>query len=284
MGVHQFGELGEDFHNLVGTLTAGCDDYDVGLGLLRDGVLKHGLTRSKGTRDEARTTLYDGVEGVDGAHTRFQQLEGTGFLLVVGHCELHRPVLYHIHLHFVALLVLEHSDGVVNLVLTGRHDALDHSHTLQLEGNHDLQRLMVFFHLTQPVALLYLVADLCQGFEIPDAVVVKWFGVLSSLQEHAFHLVKVVLQTVVVLTQHTGTKLNLEHVTGKLGLCTHLQSASTLKHLHVHVLADDLNHLGHQTVTASCNVAYLSLYHWSVHLKGDHVGDYATNFSFCHFI
>ena len=34
MGVDEFGELGEDFHNLVGTLTTGGDDNDVCLGLL----------------------------------------------------------------------------------------------------------------------------------------------------------------------------------------------------------------------------------------------------------
>ena len=34
MGVDQFGELGKDFHNLVGTLTTGGNDNDVGLGLL----------------------------------------------------------------------------------------------------------------------------------------------------------------------------------------------------------------------------------------------------------
>ena len=34
MRVNQFGELGEDFHDLVGTFTAGSDDDDVGLSLL----------------------------------------------------------------------------------------------------------------------------------------------------------------------------------------------------------------------------------------------------------
>ena len=191
-------------------------------------------------------------------------------------------MLHHIHLHLPALFVLEHGYGIVNLILSGRHYALHRGYALQLEGYHDFQGLMVLFNLTQPIALLNLVANFCQGLEVPQTFVVERLGVLSALEEHAFHLVEVVLQTVVVLTQHARTELNFQHVARELGFGAHFQSTGAFKHLYVHVLTYDLNYFGHQSVSASCDVAYLSLYHWSVHTEGDHVGDYATNFSFCH--
>ena len=96
MRVFEFRELGEDFHNLIGTFTAGGDDYDVSLSLLGDGVLQHRLTRTEGTGDEARTTLDDGVEGVDSTDAGLKEFEGTGLFLVVRHSELHGPVLNHV--------------------------------------------------------------------------------------------------------------------------------------------------------------------------------------------
>ena len=148
MGVNQFGELGEDLHYLIGTLTTGCDDYDVGLGLLGDGVLKHGLTCTEGAGDESCTTLYDGVEGINGADTCLQQLEGTGLLGIVGHGKLNGPVLYHIHIDVVALLIGKRGNGIMDLVLAGRGDVLDGGYALQLEGGHDLQGLMILLDTT----------------------------------------------------------------------------------------------------------------------------------------
>ena len=141
MGVDEFGELGEDFYHLVGTLTAGCDDYDVGLGLLRDSVLEHGLTGTEGTRDEACTTLNDGVHGVDNTYTGLEQLEGTGFVHVVGHGHLYGPTLNHVHLYLLAILVGEHGDSVLDSVLAFSHDRLHGAYAFLLEGNHDLQGL-----------------------------------------------------------------------------------------------------------------------------------------------
>ena len=199
MGVNELGELGKDFHYLIRTLTAGSDDYDIGLGLLRYSVLEHGLTCTEGTGDKACTTLYDGVNGIDYTYASLEELEGTGLVHIVGHSHLHGPTLNHVHVDIVALLVGEHGDSVLNGVFTFSHDRLHGANTLLLEGNHDLQGLRVLFYSTEPIRSLHLVANLCEGLEEPFAIVVKSIGVLSAFEEHTIHLVEVVLQTVVVL-------------------------------------------------------------------------------------
>ena len=141
MGVDELGELGKDFYYLVGTLTAGCDDYDVGLGLLGDSVLEHGFTCTEGTRDKACTTLYDGVHGIDNTYTGLEQLEGTGLVYIVGHSHLYGPALNHVHLDIIALLIGEYGDGILNRILTLLGDRLHGAYTLLLEGNHNLKRL-----------------------------------------------------------------------------------------------------------------------------------------------
>ena len=199
MGVNELGELGEDLYYLIGTLTAGSDDHDIGLGLLRDSVLEHGLTGTEGTRDEACTTLYDGVHGIDNTYACLEQLEGTGFVHIVGHGHLHGPTLNHVHLHVVALLIGEHGDSVLNGILAFSHDRLHGAHTLLLEGHHDLQGLAVLLYRAEPVRGFHLVAHLGEGLELPLAVVVESIGILSAFEEHTVHLVEVVLQTVIVL-------------------------------------------------------------------------------------
>ena len=199
MGVNELRELGEDFYYLIGTLTAGSDDHDIGLGLLRDSVLEHGFTGTEGTRDEACTTLYDGVNGIDNTYTSLEELEGTGFVHIVGHGHLYGPTLNHVHVNVVALLIGEHGDSVLNGILAFTHDRLHGAHTLLLEGHHDFQGLAVLLYRAEPVRSLHLVAYLGEGLELPFAVVVESVGILSTLEEHTIHLVEVVLQTVIVL-------------------------------------------------------------------------------------
>ena len=143
---------------------------------------------------------------------------------------------------------------------------------------------MVFFHLAQPIAFLHLIAHLHQWREIPLTLCVQRFRVLAALQEYTLHLVQVVLQTIIVLTQHARTQLDLQHVAGEFSLCAHFQAASALEDLNVHVLTDNLDHFGHQAVTSRRNVANLSLHHRTIHTEGHHVGNDATNSSFCHLI
>ena len=141
---------------------------------------------------------------------------------------------------------------------------------------------MVLLDFAQPIALLDHISRLCQGLEYPESVVVERIGVLTSFEEDALHLVEVILQSVIILAEHAWAELYLEHVSGKFGFGTHFQSTGTLEHLHVHVLSQHLDDLGHQANAAGVNVAYLTLQHWSVHTERNHIGDNATNCSFCH--
>ena len=109
-------------------------------------------------------------------------------------------MLYHIHVDIITLFVCQSSNGIVNLVLTCRSNVLNSSNTLQLEGGHNLQGLMVLLDTTEPVALLNLVSNFYYGGEIPFAVGIQRFGVLSTLQEDTVHLVEIVLQTIEILT------------------------------------------------------------------------------------
>ena len=136
--VDQFGELCEDFHYLVGTLTAGGYNHDVRLSLLGNSVLKHRLTRTEGAGNKARSAFYDGVHRIYDAHTRLQQLEGTRFLFIVGHGALHGPLLYHVDGHFRTILGNEHSHGVLDGVIAFGHNGFHGADTFLRERHHNL--------------------------------------------------------------------------------------------------------------------------------------------------
>ena len=141
---------------------------------------------------------------------------------------------------------------------------------------------MVLLHLAEPVAGLHLVAFLHERFEVPKAFAIERFCIFTALQEDTFHLVEVVLKSVVVVTEHTRAELYLEHVSCELSLSTDPQTACAFEDLHIYVLTENLDDLCHQSVTACCDVAYLALKHRTVHSEGDHIGDNATYNSFCH--
>ena len=167
MWVFQFRELGKGLHYLVCTLTAGSDNHNVCLCLLRDRVLEHGLTCTERTRDKSCTTLADWVSGVDCAHTCLKQLEWTWFALVCQYWLLHWPLLYHGHIVVIALGVSQDSDGVVNLVLASSHDALHGVCAFEYEWHHDLVWLVVLIYLTQPCSSFHFVAYLCDWLKLP---------------------------------------------------------------------------------------------------------------------
>ena len=116
MRVHEFRELGEDLHDLVRTLSAGSHHDDVSVTLLCDGVLEHGLSASERTRDEARTSLCDRVEGVNDADTCFHDSVRSRFFLVAFDCHFHRPFLSHGDFHILAFGIGQHCDDLVNIV------------------------------------------------------------------------------------------------------------------------------------------------------------------------
>ena len=141
---------------------------------------------------------------------------------------------------------------------------------------------MVFLYLAQPSTCLHLVAYFYNWFKVPKAFAVKCVSILTALQENAVHLVEVVLQTIIVMAEHAWTKLDFEHMACEFCFGTNFQSACALKDLHIYVLFYDLDDLCHQTVATCGDVAYLALDHRSIHLECDHIGNYATNNSFCH--
>ena len=116
MRVDQLREFSEDFHNFVGTLSAGCHHDDVCITLLCDCVLKHSLAASERTRDKARTTFCDRVEGVNDADTCFHDSVRSRFFLVAFDCHFHRPFLGHGDFHILAFGIGQHCDDLVNIV------------------------------------------------------------------------------------------------------------------------------------------------------------------------
>ena len=167
MLVFQFGELGEDFHHLVGTLAASRHNDDVGVGLLGQGVLQHGLAAAERSGDEARATFGDGIERVDGAHTRFHHLEGTRFLRIAAHGHLDRPFLHHCHFHILAFRVGQRGDGVSDLVLSSSRNTLHSVRPFEVERHHDFVGQPAFLDFAQPVGGHHLVASLGEGCEVP---------------------------------------------------------------------------------------------------------------------
>ena len=281
MRVDQLGEFRKDFHNLVGAFTTGGDDYDIGFRLFGDSVLEHCLTRTERAGDKSCTTLHNRIDGIDYAHTRFQQFERTRLLFIVRHGALHGPFLNHIHFYIVTFFVGQDSNSILNAVVAFLYDGLHGTYAFLPERNHDFQRLEVFIHLPQPCSGFHLVAHLCQRHKMPFAFLIQRIRILSALQENAIHFIEVVLQTVIVFRKHTGTQCHFEHVSGKLSFGSHLQSTGAFKHLYIDLSAYHFNNLRHQSVSAGRDITNLVLCHGAVNYEGHHIGYYATNSSFC---
>ena len=224
MRVIEFRELGEGFYDLVGTLTAGSDDHDVSLGLLTDSVLQHGLTCTERTVNESCTSLANRVSRIDGTYTGLQQFERTRFALVSSDGFLHRPLLHHCNLLLIAVGIGQHGYRVVDGVLSFFDNRLNRIFAFEHERHHDLVRLVVLVHLTQPSRSLNLIANLGERLECPLLVLVQRETVLTALEEHTGQFVQVVLQTVVVTAQQTRSESHLQHVTGELYRVTNFQT------------------------------------------------------------
>ena len=281
MRVYQFRELRKDFHYLIGTFTTGSNNYDVRFSLLGDCMLQDCLTGTERSRDKSRTTFYNRVHCIDNTHTRFQQTIWTRFFLIIRHRLLHRPFLNHVYRNFLAVLIYQYGHSIFDGIITLSHNRLHLAGSLQLERSHDLQRLVIFLHLTQPSGSDDLVSGLCQWCEVPFLFFIQRISILTSFQENTLHLVEVVLQTVIILRKHTRSQCHFRHVSGKLSLCTHLQSTCAFKNLYIYILAYHLDYLSHQPVTSGKNVAYFILSYRSIHGQRYHVGNNSQYSSFC---
>ena len=198
MRVHQFWEFGKDLHNLVRTFTASGDNYDVSFRLFGNSMLKHRLPCTERTRYKAGTTFHNRIQRINHTHTGFQQFERTRFLLVIRHGTFHRPPLNHSHRNIISFLISQDSNRILNLIITFRHDSLYSSSSLQCKRRHHFQRLEVLIHLPQPRGSLYFITRVYQWNEVPYTFFIQRIRILSSLQKNPVHLVKVILQTVVV--------------------------------------------------------------------------------------
>ena len=125
------------------------------------------------------------------------------------------------------------------------------------------------------------VAGLRQRHEMPLLVLVQRISILPPFQEDAFHLVQVVLQSVVILREHARAQRHFEHVPGELRLGSDFHAARTLEHLHVGIPAGHLDDFGHQAVAAGGDVADFVLRHRPVHLDGHDIGNDSYNTTFC---
>ena len=81
MRIDQFREFSEYLHDLVGSLTAGCHDYDICLSLLCDRMLENGLSATERTGDETCTAFGDRIEGIYDLTPVSMILCGLGFSL-----------------------------------------------------------------------------------------------------------------------------------------------------------------------------------------------------------
>ena len=282
MGVDQFGELLEDFDHLVGALAAGDHDDDVGVGLFRNGVLQHGLAGAERPRDEARTAFGQRVEGVDRTHARLHDAVGARFLDVAADRLLHGPALHHRHLVVAAFGVGQDGHRVGDLVGARRSDALDRIAARHREGNHDLVGNPLLLHLAQPRSGRDLVARLGQRRELPRLIEIDRVGDRTAFDEETIHLFEVVLQSVVVARQQTRSQRRFEHVAFEFDPVADFQTARAVVNLHVGVVADDFDDLGHHFGIARPHVTDLVLGHRPVRLDDDDVGD-DTVYTSCSF-
>ena len=97
MRVNQLRKICEDLHYLVGSLSAGSHNYNFGISLAGNCVLKYCLSASEGAGDKAGTSLSNGVEGVHTAHSGLHYAIGTRLLNVPADSYFNRPLLDHSH-------------------------------------------------------------------------------------------------------------------------------------------------------------------------------------------
>ena len=108
-------------------------------------------------------------------------------------------------------------------------------------------------------------------------------GVNSHVfDEETIHLFEVVLQSVVVARQQTRSQRRFEHVAFEFDPVADFQTARAVVNLHIGVVADDFDDLGHHFGIARPHVTDLVLGHRPVRLDDDDVGD-DTVYTSCSF-
>ena len=143
-------------------------------------MLEDGLTGTERTGDEACTTLAKRVSRVDGTHACLEEFEWTRFLAVREDGFLHRPFLNHGHFMIHAFSIGQNRHHFIDGVLAGFGDGLHSVSTLKYERHHDLVRLMVFVHFSEPRSSFYLVAHFGDRSKRPFLFLVEREIVLTT--------------------------------------------------------------------------------------------------------
>ena len=183
MGIDKFGEFGEDFNHLVGTLTTGRHNDYFGITLLCNGVLEHGLPTSERTGDKSRASFSDGIESIYHPYTCFHYAIGAWLLDISSDCNLYRPFLDHCDDVLFTLSINQDGHLVVNFIIPFGSDRFDRVLPIEREGNHYLVRKPAFLHLSDPAGCADLVSRFGNRCEMPQFVVVKRGRIFTSLEE-----------------------------------------------------------------------------------------------------
>ena len=243
-------------------------------------MLDHSLAATERPRDESGTAFGDRIERVYAAKTGLHDLPRPRFLPIGLDGHLDRPFLRHVHKHVIPFIIYEDGDDHVDVVHSGGDDLLDSEISLEGERNHDLVGKPSFLDLSEPVGRLDLVTWLGYGGELPKFPVIQGIGVLSSLEEHALHGRKVVLESVVHAGKQAGTKGDLEHPAFEFHGIPVLETACALEHLDRGPVAVHLDDFGKEWRSVKGDVAEFVFSHRAVHLNGHQVGDDSDYFSF----
>ena len=134
-------------------------------------------------------------------------------------------------------------------------------------------------------------ADGCCWMPVPLAVSWKTWNVHAALQEEARLLrlsagslgefLERVLETVIDLSEHAGTKFGGEHLARKLHGVVHHEIGGRIEHLHVTAGAAHAYDLRHQLLVAEKGIAHFVLRHCAGEGDGDHVAVDCDDFSCC---
>ena len=129
-------------------------------------------------------------------------------------------------------------------------------------------RLEILVHLSQPITGAHGIARFSQRLEIPLLIIVQRKRIIATFQEYTFHLVQVILQTVIVAGQHTRTQRNFQHMPLEFSLVADTHTPCALKYLYKGILTYHLDYFRHQLHASDRNVTDLILRNRTIHLYG----------------
>ncbi len=124
MWVDELRELSEYLHDLVGAFSAGSHHDHIGLSLLGNCMLEHGLAAAERSRNESGAAFSDRIERVNAADSSLHDLLWPWFFLIGLDSDLNRPFLSHRDEMVLTICTSQHSDHHVDVVLASLCDFL----------------------------------------------------------------------------------------------------------------------------------------------------------------